>query len=105
MGGRRTRSETKKPARASGRLSSRGAGWFGAAGPRTSGLAPDPPWPLPARLAEPGFEARFVTDARWSMGPSPQGSSRFCVIRFGFVISANWALLVAPRLGEPGAPG
>ena len=24
-------------------------------GPRTSGLSPDPPWPLPARLAEPAF--------------------------------------------------
>jgi hypothetical protein len=31
--------------------------------PRTSGLSPDPPWPLPARLAEPAFEGRFVPDA------------------------------------------
>ena len=38
-----------------------GSGPFG---PRTSGLSPDPPWPLPARLAEPASEGRLVPDAR-----------------------------------------
>jgi hypothetical protein len=32
-------------------------------GSRTSGVAPDPPWPLPARLAEPAVEGRLVPDA------------------------------------------
>jgi hypothetical protein len=32
-----------------------GSDWFEAFRPRTSGLSPDPPWPLPARLAESVF--------------------------------------------------
>jgi hypothetical protein len=55
--------ENKRPTWASGRSSFSGAFWFGAFRPRTSGLSPDPPWPLPARLAEPAFEGRFVPDA------------------------------------------
>ena len=46
-----------------------GSGWFGAPRPRTSGLSPDPPWPLPARLAEPAFYGRFVPDAGGESGP------------------------------------
>jgi hypothetical protein len=73
--------ESKRPTSASGRSSLSGAFWFGTLRSRTSGLSPDPPWPLPARLAELAFEGRFVPDAAAIMkiGNDP---SRF-FFRFG----------------------
>src|ERR1022692_2112800 len=61
--GSRSRAESKRPTWASGRSSLSGAFGFETPWSRTSGLSPDPPWPLPARLAEPAFDGRFVPDA------------------------------------------
>jgi hypothetical protein len=57
-----------------------GSGPFG---PRTSGLSPDPPWPLPARLAEPAFEGRFVPDASEMMEFAAVPSRVFFGIELG----------------------
>jgi hypothetical protein len=73
----RTRVENKKPTWASDRLSLSGAFWFEAFQPRTSGLSPDPPWPLPARLAEPRLASRFVPDAVCSLAAIWKLSSPF----------------------------
>src|ERR1700690_1927395 len=76
--------ENKRPTWASGRSSFSGAFWFGAPWLRTSGLSPDPPWPLPARLAEPAFEGRFVPDASEMMEFAALPSRVFLGIGLGF---------------------
>ena len=63
-----------------GRLFS-GAFWFDARRPRTSGLSPDPPWPLPARLAELQLSPKFVPDAGTSVPIHRRITRQFCVIK------------------------
>src|SRR6476620_2278256 len=77
-------SENKKPTWASGRFSSSGAFLVqGSDESRTSGVSPDPPWPLPARLAESAFYGRLVPDANGKLAnilPSSRLFSPFFVI-------------------------
>jgi hypothetical protein len=73
--------ENKKPIWASDRFRLRERSWFATLeGKRTSELSLDPPWPLPARLAEPAFEGQLVPDARSTVRIGNEPSRLF----FGF---------------------
>jgi hypothetical protein len=92
----RSRAENKRPIWASDRSSFSGAFWFEALWPRTSGLSPDPPWPLPARLAEPAFEGRFVPDAPAIMKIAARPSRFFFGIRLGLLQLVGYQFKVSP---------
>jgi hypothetical protein len=75
-----------------------GAFWFEAFRPRTSGLSPVPPWPLPARLAEPAFEGRFVPDAPGIMKIAVDPSRVFFRLGLGLLQLVGYQFeIIRPR--------